>query len=92
MGDFKIEKGVPVPSGRGNKNNRFPFLEMGIGDSFFVPITDTDDFTGARNRIAQAATHFKNRNAGYNFTTKKEEGGVRCWRIPALTQGADDED
>lgn len=79
---FKIEKGHELPqSSRGRKESQYPFASMEVGDSFFMPIPDEADFTAHRSRLAQAAYHFKHRNPAYNFTTAKEAGGVRCWRI-----------
>lgn len=36
-GVFMIEKGVPVEETGGGRRMKYPFAEMEIGDSFFVP-------------------------------------------------------
>lgn len=82
MKTFKIEKNKPIPtSGSGRKNWRYPFPDMAIGDSFFVPITDDVEPLQLRSRVYQAASQFAKRTEGFKFTTAKEPGGVRCWRI-----------
>lgn len=78
---FKIEKGVSIPpKGVGiRKAEKYPFRDMEVGDSFFVP--------GAKTlRIASAcagATKFLGN--GHKFSVRKVEekgiAGVRCWRI-----------
>lgn len=69
--EFKIEKNVPIPADR-RKKSKYPWKEMEIGDSFFVPGKGTHEFRavpGAQKRY------------GMKFTMRAVEGGVRVWRV-----------
>jgi hypothetical protein len=72
--EFQIEKGVPLPplavvSGRPTK---YPWTEMAVGDSFFVPGQSSVKFSG---NITSAK-----KMTGFKFTTRTVDGGVRVWR------------
>ncbi len=71
---FAIEKNVPLASRRRN-DAKYPFRDMRIGDSFFVPHTDIR----AIPRVRSAASEWA-RRMGWEFTTRKVEGGLRIWR------------
>lgn len=71
MGEFKIEKGLPVPMRPGAR--KFPFGEMEIGDSFFVP--------GAKIATVMTLARRASLRTGYKFTGRTMDGGVRCWRV-----------
>ena len=79
---YQIEKDVPIPerhTGRGNR--QFPFPEMQVGDSFFVPL-DGRIPSNVQQSIAGAGR--QNRTMS-RFTSRQvtENGvqGVRCWRF-----------
>ena len=69
--DIKIDSGVPLPE-KANAT-KYPFREMAVGDSFFVPGKKSGDFSG---QVAQAK-----KATGFNFTTRTLDGGVRVWRV-----------
>lgn len=71
---IQIDKSVPLPSKRANGNNRWPFREMEIGDSFALP-ADTK-VANLRN----AAENHGSRN-GQKFRVLTGPDGVRCWRV-----------
>ena len=80
MSEFKIEKSVPFPRGKATKYHDWPFGQMEISDSFFVPVSGSRaDRAHAQSGALQAARH--ERNKGKKFMTRKEEGGFRMWRI-----------
>lgn len=72
MAQYEIEQNIPIPAanrgGRG-RNLKYPFPNMGVGDSFFAP----DCKTGA---MARAAGYWRPKK----FTCRKVDGGVRVWR------------
>ena len=68
---IKIDKGVPLPVTY-TVNLKYPWLEMEIGDSFFVNAT--------QSRIGSHAWQMGNRH-NRKFTTRKVDGGVRVWRV-----------
>lgn len=76
MSDFKIEKQVPVP--KSYRQHKYPFADMEVGDSFFVP--EDDGGNRVRDRVAPAANGY-GKPRGWKFTTRTVEGGARCWRI-----------
>ena len=79
MSDFKIEKGIPAPPER----LRYPFREMKVGDSFFVPCSDEEKRRVA-NRMRSSAS--KRRGLGA-FSLREVEGGVRAWKIEEENNG-----
>lgn len=83
MSNFKIEKNIPVPS---KAADEYPFAEMEVGDSFFVPI-EVKSTKSVRNATAAYQQRVRNKNGTttLRFTTVIEnidgkETGVRVWR------------
>lgn len=77
---YKIEKDVPI---EGDMRNLFPFSDMEIGDSIFVKCDPEDSYETGRKLHKSARNYrMKNRN-GFKITvrSRKQEGGVRAWRI-----------
>lgn len=78
MSEIKIDKGIPVapmPNGAG-RMALYPFRQMEVGDSFFVPKTG-QSITGP---IAHAQSRM---DAKFSRRTVTENGvtGTRVWRI-----------
>ena len=74
-----VDKGVALPNflpgaGRG----RFPFRALEVGDSFYVPFGD--DMAKVRSVVSNAIAAFKLRNRPKDFTSRRDETGVRVWR------------
>lgn len=71
---YKIDKGVPIPRLEKVqfKPNKYPFPDMEVGDSFFVPL----EVVGA----ARVASGSYSRNHSTKFTSRKEGQGLRIWR------------
>ena len=75
---FAIQDNVPLPKLRAYRS-RYPFSEMRVGQSFFIP--------GVRvQRVSHAAVYWAKRlGDGYRFVSRTvtEDGqeGVRCWRV-----------
>lgn len=72
---FTIEKNVPMPEVKRGRRPRYPFADMLVGDSFFVP-GDTRATQGAR-----AAAHSHTRRTGKAFDARTVEGGLRIWCV-----------
>lgn len=72
---IKIDKNVPIPSAQ-RKGSKYPWAQMQVGDSFFVP--------GKAKGLYQAA---KANNIKITVRTVKEKGkeGVRVWCTEAST-------
>jgi hypothetical protein len=76
MQSIEIDKHVPIPrhGNTGRRSSPYPFLEMQVGESFFVP-------NGKRNTLAHYATHFRY-TVGKTFTVRAwEENGARGFRV-----------
>jgi hypothetical protein len=75
---IKIEKGVPIPQTRGNRN-LYPFKKMGVGDSFFI--LDKSNPKKTLRNVCSAASFFKKKNPKYKFHSRSYVTGVRVWRV-----------
>ncbi len=71
---YAIEQGVQMPVTR----SKFPFGDMAIGDSFFVP--DAEHTKRTSSAIRSAASMFQ-RRVGGRFSCLNVEGGWRVWRV-----------
>jgi hypothetical protein len=74
--EIVIQKSVPIPSKSGGARPRlYPFGDMKVGDSFFVP-------NGRLRTIGHCWRSFrKTHKSKWKFTARTVDGGVRCWRI-----------
>lgn len=71
---YAIEKSVPIPARvvlprRGQGTLMWTFKTMEVGDSVFIAGKKNGEFTSPSTVI------------GRKFTSRKEEGGTRVWRI-----------
>jgi len=80
---FQIESGVvPVYSKRGRKPTEFPLIQMGVGDSFLIPVEDTSNKKAVeswRRKVLIAKKRFNETYEG-KFQTYVVEEGLRVWR------------
>jgi len=76
---FKIEKGVPIPTMRGRGRDWFILNKMEIGDSIFIPRGSMASLESARTSIFSVFRRYPDRK----FTTRalRERDGIRIWRI-----------
>lgn len=75
---YEIEKGIEPPKGQMGRRRSYPFPDMEIGDSFFVPFEEGD--LKVKAAVQAAATHYGKRH-GMKFATRSIEGGIRVWRL-----------
>jgi hypothetical protein len=73
MSEFKVEKGIPLLDNRKTKNRRYPWRQLDVGDSFFIPEVTVKSICGSLS-YARKSTHCA-------FSCRAVEGGVRIWRI-----------
>ncbi len=71
---YAIEKGIPVTRAF-RVPYRYPFNDMEISDSFFVP-----DGAG-RIRSTRARCSQVKASTGKEFIARVVDGGVRVWRV-----------
>lgn len=72
MSEYKIEKDIPLPSGRGSSAN-YPFGDMKLGESILV--------NDGKHKSAVSYAHRHAKDNGGKFATRKEGEGVRIWRL-----------
>lgn len=78
VASFKIEKNVPLGPRSRSGGSSYPFAEMEVGDSFFIPVQrDVQKF---RNGLSQSLSYQRLRYQR-KFATRKVEGGIRVWRV-----------
>ncbi len=83
--DFKIESNVPLADkthrGRlpGTKM-QFPWSDMEVGDSFFVPVRD-HDMVRLMNKITASGRGFFGAGCIKARSVMEEEYGIRVWRM-----------
>lgn len=79
---FTIEKGIPIPNSyRKGAPNKYPFSQMEVGDSFFVPYKDHDDYVRLTKTIHSAFVYYK-KTLEHKHAMRKivQENGIRVWR------------
>ena len=79
-----IDIGIPLPEDR-RANVKYPFGNIEVGDSFFVPVVAGDNGDRLKNRLSQASRTFGKRQdpeRKYILRTRLENeiSGVRVWR------------
>jgi len=78
---YQIEKNVPVAYRQGGPGNaRFPFAEMEVGDSFYIPWGDEGE-KRVRGTVSNAMGAFQLRNKPKKLISRKVDDGLRVWRI-----------
>lgn len=74
---FIIEKGIEIPI-RTDSRNKYPFRDMEIGDSFFVP---NDNLPPSASKNFCQFVQPGAKRLGIKITTRKVKDGFRVWRI-----------
>jgi len=70
---YEIEKNVPLQGTKRGAPPKYPFGEMEVGDSFFVP--------GKTPKSIGASMANWARRYGVRFAARSVDGGVRVWRV-----------
>lgn len=68
---FEIDKNLPLPKERVRGN--YPYKEMEVGDSFHVPL--------GKMQVILNANYRASKQLGWKFIARKDDKGVRVWRI-----------
>lgn len=89
MHHLKIEKNIPIPKKERPKasevikerKSRYPFKDMEISDSFFVPCEVVTP-AQIQAQVSTCARLYSDRHGkGWEFKTVRYPDGVRIWRI-----------
>ena len=72
--EFKIESGIPMPGHKsGPRARKYPWKDMKVGDSFFVP--------NKRAGVMSSACIAAQKYGRGTFRARTVEGGCRVWRV-----------
>ena len=78
VSDFTLEAGIPMPQdGPDYSRYKYPWRQMRVGDSFFVPAVD--DARRKLTHIRSLMYHHNNKHPEH-FEARIVDGGVRVWR------------
>ena len=72
--EYKIEENIPFLTASSRKQLKYPFEQMKVGDSFFVPRINSTQFSNVLSIHNKSAENKR-------FASRTVEGGVRVWRI-----------
>lgn len=75
---YEIEKNIPLMGAR-KSVLKYPFQDMEIGDSFFIPKGATKHVSASVQSCIKAYNKYYNKDI--KVVTRREETGVRVWRI-----------
>lgn len=81
---YQIEKNIPLPEGRQDRQSKYPLAKMVPGDSFLIPADEVDTtkkLQSVRNSIHSIAT--KKLGKTGIIRTRRTSKGLRVW----LTDG-----
>lgn len=79
---FEIEDGVPRTKAKASQK-KYPFDDMDVDQSFFVPNEDNISLSSLQSRICTAICRFKDHHGSRKvFSTRQDKvkNGVRVWR------------
>lgn len=74
--EFKIEKGVPIPPRK--IQSKYPWDQMDIGDSFFVPSTSGYKLSKIQSNAYAYGIKITPKR---KFVIRTLEKGFRIWRV-----------
>lgn len=78
-GEYKIEKGVSMASGR--RSPKYPWPDMEPGDSIVVPLDGRPPHSRRATVHRSAITWAALNEPGAKYATRVVEGGIRIWRV-----------
>ena len=75
---YAVERNVPAPGiNRPSRATKYPFPQLKVGDSFFVP---HDNNNRAIPRVRSAASLWAKYH-NLKLVTRTVDGGIRVWRV-----------
>lgn len=82
MSDFKIEKGIVYPKKHFPTRKNYPWNEMEVGDSIFVPVPSTKKASSLQAELSTNSRMWaKYNDKDWVFRQVKEGEGFRIWRV-----------
>jgi len=79
--NYKIEKDIPITKTK-KENDKFPFSQMEVGDSFLIECKDAQELLKQRMLVCN---YFKkyiiHNNLNWEYCTRKQDDyNLRVWR------------
>ena len=81
MNEIKIEKGIKILRIKRRNVITYPVEKMEVGDSFFVPYSGRKPSSLQAQLCSNSKSYLRINNHKLRFTTRKQEKGIRIWRI-----------
>lgn len=81
---IRVDQGVPIPKMRRRGKPppfKYPWSEMKPGDSFLMPYDGRAPGKAASSLTGLAHQFNRNNGKEWTWTTRREKGGVRIWRL-----------
>lgn len=74
---YSVDKGVPLPNPRvrGGKLIKYPWDELQVGDSFFVPTGSVKNI-----QVMRSNCHQRSQRSKHRYIVREVTGGYRIWR------------
>ena len=73
---IEVQSGIPIPDINRNpptqRNSKYPWHTMNVGDSFFAPNVTVKGFAGT--------AYSAGKRHGRTYVARTMDGGVRVWR------------
>jgi ribosomal protein L19 len=81
MSNFKIEKGIPLPSSVGKpRKYDIPLADMDVDDHVKIDLARTK-INNEKKIISNFVLRYQHKNPEKRFTVRKLEDGVGIWRV-----------
>jgi hypothetical protein len=79
---IEIENDIPIPpkTPKAGRKGAYPFAELEVGQSFFVPAPPGKTNRQLQMAISGSAQHIT-KKTGHRFTSRTVDGGIRVWRF-----------
>lgn len=79
--EYEIENDIPFPGKprAGGRRSAYPFAQLEVGQSFFVPSKNP---IFSQNKKLSVALRKARETLGYDLQWAREEGGFRIFRLP----------
>lgn len=82
MSIYDVDNGVPIPELAASGHTKYPWIDMGAGDSFLVPWEEGRHRTTVQASVGSSAREWlKRHRPELMHVTRTYEDGVRVWFV-----------
>ena len=81
---MQSEKNIPLPPrayDKAGRNARYPFPDMGIGDSFILKLSADPKKAKAKRGVISCLMAYHARKRGAKYASRRLPEGLRVWRV-----------